>query len=79
MQTFTEILAALVLHSSAAAYSHFGVTLEAHQAEKPVAERVVARSAPTPKAGQKAPVTRPVPRHTETRIASDAPLGGGMA
>lgn len=46
MQTLTEIVAAVVVHSSAAAYSHFGVTLEAHQLERPVpAERTVARSA----------------------------------
>jgi hypothetical protein len=45
MQTLTEIVAAVVVHSSAAAYSHFGVTLEAHQVEKPVAaERTVART-----------------------------------
>jgi len=45
MQTLTEIVAAVVVHSSAAAYSHFGVTLEAHQVEKPAAaERTIARS-----------------------------------
>ncbi|WP_304165689.1 hypothetical protein [Phenylobacterium aquaticum] len=42
----TEIVVAVVVHSSAAAYSHFGVTLDAHQVEKPApAERTVARSA----------------------------------
>lgn len=51
MQTLTEIVAAVVLHSSAAAYSHFGITLEAPSAEKPAAasapaERSVARTAP---------------------------------
>ena len=35
MQTLTEIVAAVVVSSSAAAYSHFGVTLEAQQVEKP--------------------------------------------
>lgn len=51
MQTLTEIVAAVVVHSSAVAYSHFGVTLEPPQAEKPpVAERSVARTAPTKKA-----------------------------
>ncbi len=45
MQTFTEIVAAVVVSSSAAAYSHFGVTLDAQQVEKPVpAERTVART-----------------------------------
>ncbi len=51
MQTLTEIVAAVVLHSSAAAYSHFGVTVEAPPAEKPAAvsapaERSVARTMP---------------------------------
>jgi hypothetical protein len=51
VQTLTEIVAAVVLHSSAAAYSHFGVTLEAPPVEKPAtasapAERSVARTAP---------------------------------
>jgi hypothetical protein len=45
MQTFTEIVAAVVVSSSAAAYSHFGVTLDAQQVEKPVpAERTIART-----------------------------------
>ena len=45
MQTLTEIVAAVVVSSSAAAYSHFGVTLDAHQVDKPVpAERTVART-----------------------------------
>jgi hypothetical protein len=45
MQTLTEIVAAVVVSSSAAAYSHFGVTLDAQQVEKPVpVERTVART-----------------------------------
>jgi hypothetical protein len=46
MTTFTEIVASAVLHSSALAFSHFGVTLEPTQIAKdqPVAERVVART-----------------------------------
>jgi hypothetical protein len=46
MSTLTEIVAAVVVHSSAAAYSHFGVMLEPTQIEKlqPASERVVARS-----------------------------------
>jgi hypothetical protein len=79
MQTFTEIVAALVLHSSAAAYSHFGVTLERQPPEKPVAERVVSRTAPTPAPKQKARVASSVPADPGTRVASEAPLGGGMA
>jgi hypothetical protein len=49
MTTFTEIAAAVVMHSSALAFSHFGVTLEPDQTAKPqqpvaAAERVVART-----------------------------------
>ena len=42
----TEMVAAVVLQSSAAAFSHFGVMLEPERLEKPqpVAERVIARS-----------------------------------
>lgn len=42
MTTLTEMVASVVLHSSAAAFSHFGATLEApHAAPAP---RVVART-----------------------------------
>ena len=45
MATLTEMVAALVVQSSAAALSHFGVTLEVPQAAPPAAEqRVIARS-----------------------------------
>jgi len=45
MQTLTEIVAAVVVSSSAVAYSHFGVTLDAQQVEKPApAQRTVART-----------------------------------
>ena len=45
MQTLTEIVAAVVVHSSAVAYSHFGVTLDTQQVKEPVpAERTVART-----------------------------------
>ena len=52
MTTFTEMVAVVVLHSSAAAYSHFGVALEPVRVEHPTpaAERVVAR---TPRAAEK--------------------------
>ena len=47
MTTFTEMVAAVVVHSSVAAYSHFGVTLEPMQAEAPPAvELTVERIAP---------------------------------
>ena len=46
MTTLTEIVAAVVVHSSTVALSHFGVTLEPTQVERPSApaERVVART-----------------------------------
>jgi hypothetical protein len=46
MTTFTELVAAVVVHSSAVALSHFGVTVEPAQIERPApsAERVVART-----------------------------------
>ena len=51
MQTLTEIVAAVVVSSSAAAYSHFGVTLDTQQAEKPApAERTIARTTARPAA-----------------------------
>lgn len=45
MGTLTEFVATLVVHSSAAAYSHFGVTLEPVKIEPaPAVERTVART-----------------------------------
>jgi N-methylhydantoinase A/oxoprolinase/acetone carboxylase beta subunit len=46
MASLTEVVAAVVVHSSAVAFSHFGVALDAVQAERaqPVSERVVART-----------------------------------
>ena len=46
MTTFTEIVASVVVHSSAVALSHFGVTMEPAQVERqpPPVERVVART-----------------------------------
>lgn len=46
MSTFTEIVAVVVMHSSSAALSHFGVVVEPVQIEKsqPAAQRVVART-----------------------------------
>jgi hypothetical protein len=46
--TLTEMVAAVVVHSSAAAFSHFGVTLEPARLERPAApaieQRIVART-----------------------------------
>ena len=52
MTTFTEIVAAVVVHSSAVALPHFGVTMEPAQVDRavPAAERVVART-PQPRHG----------------------------
>ena len=47
MTTLTEMVAAVVVHSSAVAFSHFGVALDTPQLEQratPASERVVARS-----------------------------------
>ena len=44
MTTFTEIVASVVVHSSAVALSHFGVTLEPTQVQPPPVERVIART-----------------------------------
>ena len=50
MTTLTGIVASVVVHSSAAAFSHFGLTLEPLTLEKPqpAAEHVVARTRATP-------------------------------
>lgn len=40
MATLTEVVAAVVVHSSAAAFSHFGVTLEQPQARAAPADEV---------------------------------------
>lgn len=60
--SLTEIVAAVVVHSSAAAFLHFGVTLEPAQVERtpPAAERVVARSPRAALRASEAPArTRP--------------------
>ena len=61
MATLTEVVAAVVVHSSAVAFSHFGVVLDAPQADAspPAASRVVSR---TPRKVDKA-----VTRHTGAR------------
>jgi hypothetical protein len=67
VQTLTEIVAAVVVHSSAVAYSHFGVTLEPHQAERPAvaSEKSVARTA-APR-----PVAKPVQSKTSALNCPD--------
>lgn len=46
MSTLTEMVAAVVVHSSAVAFSHFGVQLDLPKVEPapPAAERVIART-----------------------------------
>jgi hypothetical protein len=47
MTTFTELVATVVVHSSAVALSHFGMTLEPAQIDRaipPPVERVIART-----------------------------------
>ena len=60
MTTLTGFVASVVVHSSVAAFSHFGLTLEPPHADRPAAERVVARS-PAAKAAADCPdrITRP--------------------
>jgi hypothetical protein len=61
MATLTEIVTAIVVQSSAAAYSHFGVAVELKQPERPVpAVRTVARVTPARavKPDQDCPETR---------------------
>lgn len=70
VQTLTEIVAAVVMHSSAAAFSHFGVTVEPHQPERPpAAERTVARAQP-PKGA---------PRIVRKPVEDRPARGGGLA
>jgi hypothetical protein len=42
MATLTEMVAAVVVHSSAAAFSHFGVTIDTPRIEQPRAPAVAA-------------------------------------
>jgi hypothetical protein len=46
MTILTDLVAAVVVHSSAAAFSHFGMALEAPEVQRPqpAAERVIART-----------------------------------
>jgi hypothetical protein len=68
MATLTEMVAAAVVHSSAAAFLHFGVTLEPERVEKPqpVVERVIAR---TPRKASDRLADRPEPRPLQPQRA----------
>ena len=70
MATLTEIVATVVVHSSAAALSHFGVTLAPAEvvqpAPAPAVDRVIARS---PRAAEKlANCNKPRPRASAVRV-----------
>lgn len=74
MQTLTEIVAAVVVHSTAAAYAHFGVPLEAHQVEKPVpAERTIARTTVSKPAAKASVKLTAKPAKTATDAVKDCP------
>ena len=69
MASLTEMVAAVVVHSSAAAFSHFGVTLEPPRIERPapvVDQRIVAR---TPrKAADRIEKTSTCPEEAKARM-----------
>ncbi|WP_430425381.1 hypothetical protein [Phenylobacterium sp.] len=69
MASLTEMVAAVVVHSSAAAFSHFGVTLEPPRVERPavpVDQRIVAR---TPrKAADRVEKTSICPEDAKARV-----------
>jgi hypothetical protein len=66
MTTLTGFVASVVVHSSAAAFAHFGMTLEPiaidPPAQVPAAERVVARSRPATAEKVSCPDRRAHPR-----------------
>jgi hypothetical protein len=71
MTTFTEIVATVVVHSSAMALSHFGMTMQPTQIEKTPApvERVIARTPPSqPKSIRltSCPQPKQLPQHLKT-------------
>ena len=71
MTTFTEIVATVVVHSSAAALSHFGVTLEPVPVVQPAPAHTVERVIPrTP---------RPVPQRIANSPKPQAVLAGVRA
>ena len=72
MATLTEMVAAVVVHSSAAAFSHFGVTLEAPpRMERPatpaVEQRIVART-PARKMSDKVEKTSTCPDEAKAKL-----------
>ena len=71
MKTLTELVATVVVHSSALALSHFGVTLEPAQADKATpapAERVIARTPATVQRRALRLTSCPQPAHPPHRV-----------
>jgi hypothetical protein len=69
MTTFTEIVATVVVHSSAAALSHFGVTMELAPAVQPAPAHAVERVIPrTPRALPQSLASCPKPRVVATGV-----------
>jgi len=68
VSTLTGIVASVVVQSSAAALSHFGLVLEPMHLEQapPPAERVVARSKPAPQKINDCPEARAHPHVEKT-------------
>ncbi|MDB5419399.1 MAG: hypothetical protein JWP50_2818 [Phenylobacterium sp.] len=68
MTTLTGLVASVVVHSSVAAFSHFGLTLEPMRLDKPAVapERVVARSRPAPQRIADCPERFPRPHLAKT-------------
>ena len=67
MTTLTELVAAVVVHSSAVAFSHFGIALDTPHLEQratPASERVVARSHRRVQRLANCPARRHEPAHT---------------
>jgi hypothetical protein len=69
MTTFTELVATVVVHSSAAALSHFGVTMEPTPAVQPAPAHAVERVIPrTPRALPQSLASCPKPRVVATGV-----------
>lgn len=76
MATLTEMVAAVVVHSSAAAFSHFGVIVETPKVDPPRAaalaadQRTIARSPrPAPRGDKVIRANCPDPRRATAAIA----------
>lgn len=73
MATLTEMVAAVVVHSSAAAFSHFGVTIDAPRVEQPRSppvadQRTIARSPRQAQRAEKVEKTVVCPETSRARV-----------